>query len=270
MSIESDAAAQITSVYTKSLYLGAEVAVKVGGQVLKLAGKAVQELLNFIAKSIRQEGKNGRLLLINMLKRASKDGKTLSMIRINDTKRFDELTKELKSHGIMFSKARGKNCYDILFFADDAPRMNMIFEKLGINSVEKITDTKAEQITEKTDAPTGTPDYEQELPFDEDIKYYDSIDNLVDDYLKKEKERGGKESAVPSKDREEPVEKKDSQQQSKLEKETAKTGNNRKSQRELIKEKKAERAKKAEKQADAPAKAADTTKNLNLQEVKSK
>lgn len=161
MSIESDAASQVVGIYTQGIALGAQVAIKVGESAFKLTGQALKELIRFIVSVIRQEGKDGRLLLTNMLTRAANEEKTLSIIRINSPEDFDKLADELNSHGVSFAKARGKDCYDILFFEEDSTRMNIILEKLGLNRVEKVTDAKAEQINDKEDPFADGTYYEQ-------------------------------------------------------------------------------------------------------------
>lgn len=263
MSIESDAASQVVGVYTQSIALGAQVAVKVGESTIKLTGKALKELIEFIAKSLKQEGKNGRMFLENFLKSAAKDGKTISMVRINGEEEFNKLSAELKSHGIPFAKARGKGCYDILFYEEDAPRMNMILDKLDLNTVEKVTNAKVEQTDIKENPSADVINYEHDLPFDDDkVTYHENADSLLNDLFDKEKERGDKENKVPTKDRDG----NSSQPEKKSEKEKHSSISYRKSAKEVISYKKAERAEKA---VESPTKPVDITKDIQ-QGVKSK
>ncbi len=263
MSIESDAASHVAGVYTQGIALGAQVAIKVGEGTIKLTGKALKELIEFIAKSIRQDGKNGRLLLTNMLTRSAKEGKTLSMIRITSEEDFNKLAAELKSHGVTFAKARGKDCFDVLVFEEDAPRINIIIEKLKLNSVEKITEVKAEQANDKEDIFADGSYYEKELPFDDDdIIEYENLEEFEKDFFgkDKEKERGDKEHKVPTKDRNG-----SSQPEKKSEKEKQGSNSHKESTREVISNKKKARA---EKSVESPAKPVAIAKDLKGVDLK--
>lgn len=261
MSIESDAASQVVGIYTQGLTLGAQVAIKVGEATFKLSGEALKELVKFFAGVIRQNGKEGRLLLTNMLTRAANEGKTISIIRINSKEDFDKLAPELKSHGVTFAKARGKNCYDVMFFEEDAPRINIILEKLGLNTVEKVTEAKAEPVDVKEDPFADDTYYEQELPFDdENLTEHEDFDEYVDDFFgkNKEKKRGDKENEVPTEDRDEPN-KKDGQPEKKSEKEKQRNTKPKDSRRKIIDEKKTERA---DRTSESTQKAAEAVKDV--------
>ncbi len=278
MSIESDASSQIINVYTRGLELGAEVGIKIGGEILKLSGRALKELLKFIVKCIQQDGKNGRILLTNMLTRASKEGKTLSVIRINDEGDFNKLAAELKSHGVTFAKARGKDCFDILVFEEDAPRINIILEKLGILNVEKVADTQVEQpdMNGKEDPFADGSYYEYEVPFDDDnIEEYDkdNVEDFFKNYFYGEEhnevkndeavkdsvnKRGDKETKVPTREQERPVKEKS---QSETKSENERRSNGKESVRDKINKKKAE---KAERSADTASKAVDIPQKADI------
>lgn len=274
MSIESDASSQIINVYTRGFELGAEVGIKMGGEILKLSGRALKELLKFIVKCIQQDGKNGRILLTNMLTRASKEGKTLSMIRITSEEDFNKLAAELKSHGVTFAKARGKDCFDILVFEEDAPRINIIIEKLGILNVEKVADTQVEQpdMNGKEDPFADGAYYEYEVPFDDDnIEEYDkdNVEDFFKNYFYGEEhnevkndevvnKRGDKETKVPTREQESPVKEKS---QSETKSESERRSNGKESVRDKINKKKTE---KAERSANTPSKAVDIPQKADI------
>lgn len=188
MSIESDAASQITGIYTQGIQAGAQVAIRIGGETFRLAGEGIKRFLDFIAKVFRQEDKNGKLLLCNMLKRSAKEGRPLSIFRINSEEEYKTLAKELKSYGVTYSKARGRDCWDILIYADDAPRINQIIEKNGLNSVQKVTDNTAEKVDVKEENFSDKYN-EQDIPIkDDDIIEYKNADELTESYFAQGKE----------------------------------------------------------------------------------
>ena len=108
-------------------------AFKGGEVVLRLSGDAAKHLAIYLANLLKQGGPSkGRTTLRRMIA----DGSPLKVqrIRVDEIPRFNEMAKK---YGVMFvavkdKRQQGGTC-DIMFRADDAARVNRIFEKLAIS-----------------------------------------------------------------------------------------------------------------------------------------
>ena len=137
MSIESDAASQVVSIYTKGIEETAHVAVKLGGEVFEVTEQLIAMLLvkGVWENLIRQEGKlSGKVSLRNLLRKAAEKGQSIHILEIKDKDEFDKVSKELANSGVLFAKAKGGS-YNIVFTEDSAALVNRTIENLKLTSI---------------------------------------------------------------------------------------------------------------------------------------
>ncbi len=137
MSEASDVADQLVKMSME----GAEVAVKITGS----AAKEVALLIaSAIKEGVNQSGKtHGKERLGSMLK----SGKELKVFAVRQ-KDLKEFTEHAKQYGILYCVLKDKNgkdtgMTDIIARAEDASKIQRIFDKYGLGKVEKST-VKAE------------------------------------------------------------------------------------------------------------------------------
>ena len=137
MSIESDAASQVVSIYTKGIEETAHVAVKLGGEVFEVSKQLITILLvkGVWENLIRQEGKlSGKVSLQNLLRKSAEKGQPIHILEIKDKEEFAKVSKELANSGVLFAKAKGDS-YNIVFTEDSAALVNRTIENLKLTSI---------------------------------------------------------------------------------------------------------------------------------------
>lgn len=176
-------------------------AFKGGEVVLRLSGDAAKHLAIYLANLLKQGGPSkGRTTLRRMIA----DGSPLKVqrIRVDEIPRFNEMAKK---YGVMFVAVKDKRqqggVCDIMFRADDAARVNRIFEKLAISdhkdvghveSAYRKTQETAENPTRA--ARTVSPSVSSSPP--RDSKGTDSIRTQLQD-LRKARSAGEVRPAAP-------------------------------------------------------------------------
>ena len=176
-------------------------AFKGGEVVLRLSGDAAKHLAVYLANLLKQGGPSkGR----TTLKRMIADGSPLKVqrIRVDEIPRFNEMAKK---YGVMFvavkdKRQQGGTC-DIMFRADDAARVNRIFEKLSISDHKDVAHVESEyrQAQEAVENPTraarpSSPSVSSSPP--RDTKGTDSIRAQLRD-LRKARSAGEVRPAAP-------------------------------------------------------------------------
>lgn len=175
MSIESDASSQVVGVYLKGIEIGAEVALKLGDVALKLSGEAMHNILELLVKAWRQTDKTGKHNIANFMRKAADQGKTVTVFETNikTKEEYNSLLTELNRYGMDYVPIKGS--YEVMVYQEDAPRLNHITEKLGLNTVNKgESDVSYEAPKAKYDK--GMPD---------DVIEYTNADDLLNDVLEK-------------------------------------------------------------------------------------
>ena len=167
MSIESDAASQVASIYTKGIEEAAHVAVKIGGEVFEIS----KELAVILFRAIAMEDfkRSGKISLHNMLRKAAQTGTDLHVVTVKDKEQFEKVSKEFKSGSVLFARGRGKDNYNVIFGEDNAPLVNRALKNLELNIVD------GEVVSEVKNANNKAADME-ELSFDDDnVKISDKL-----------------------------------------------------------------------------------------------
>lgn len=176
MSIESDASSQVVGVYLKGIEIGAEVALRLGNVALKLSGKAMHNLLGLLVNAWRQTDKTGKHNITNFMRKAAEQGKTVTVFKTNvkTKEEYNSLLTELNRYGMNFVPVKGT--YEVMVYQEDAPRLNHITEKLGLNTVNKGESEVSYEVP--------TAKYDKKMP--DDVVEYTNADNLVNDVFQKE------------------------------------------------------------------------------------
>lgn len=173
MSIESDAASQVVSIYTKGIEETAHVAVKLGGEVFEVSKQLITMLLvkGVWENLIRQEGKlSGKVSLQNLLRKAADKGQPIHILEIKDKDEFDKVSKELANSGVLFAKAKGDS-YNIVFTEDSAALVNRTIENLKLTSIGN--DISSDVTSGKVDL-----DKESIALDDDDLQIADSFEDF--------------------------------------------------------------------------------------------
>lgn len=180
MSIESDASSQVVGVYLKGIEIGAEVALRLGNVALKLSGKAMHNLLGLLVNAWRQTDKTGKHNITNFMRKAAEQGKTVTVLKTNvkTKEEYNSLLTELNRYGMNFVPVKGT--YEVMVYQEDAPRLNHITEKLGLNTVNKGESEVSYEVP--------TAKYDKKMPDDvvEFTKTDDLLNNIFDKGLEKE------------------------------------------------------------------------------------
>lgn len=166
---------------------GVEVCFRAAKEILKI----LQKLVLFLAKMLIHEKQLGK----TSMKKLLKQGVDLKACQVpND--RVKEFKKIAKKYGILYTEVPGGKggMTDILFRQEDTPRMNMLFEKMGLGKVkyEDITDF-VENMTEQRMNDIA-PEYSQEKSKEEEVspnqddQEVEHAENLSKEEMTKEKE----------------------------------------------------------------------------------
>ena len=138
MSYSGEAADQVVRISLN----GAEVAARLSGS----AAKQVAILLYAVMKD--QQKTKGKVRLSNMLR----SGKELKVFAVRD-KDLETFCKAAKEYGVLYCVLRDKDSKDgitdIMVKAEDAPKINRIYERFGLATVD-MTQIKMEAAKEKT------------------------------------------------------------------------------------------------------------------------
>lgn len=143
---------------------GIEVAFKLTGQMAEMAIKVLQKLVKFLDAMLTHEKMLGKVNMKNLLK----SGVDLECCQIPQD-RMKEFEKLAKKYGILYSKVPGEKDgkADIIFRADDVPRMNLLFERMGLGElqaksvVDYVKDMSEKELVERVapeDIEVITPD----------------------------------------------------------------------------------------------------------------
>ena len=175
-----DATEQATDQLARVIFMGSEYA-------LRLSGSGATKFLSFLKNTAKgTEKTKGKIRLESLLK----SGRPLSVFEIkkDDMAAF---AKEAKRYGILYTvivkpkDSQGKTV-DILVKADDAGRINRIFEKLKLGTIDKATvEAVVEDIKEKQKA--KEPEAAQKDP-QKTAKAEQVIDDLLTKSAEKERE----------------------------------------------------------------------------------
>lgn len=119
-------------------------AFKGGEVVLRLSGSAAKNLAVYLANMLKEGGPSkGK----TTLKRMIADGSPLTVqrIKMDEIPYFNEMAKK---YGVMFvairDKQRADGTCDIMFRADDAARVNRIFDRLAISEHPDVAHIRSE------------------------------------------------------------------------------------------------------------------------------
>ena len=119
-------------------------AFKGGEVVLRLSGSAAKNLAVYLANALKEGGPSkGK----TTLKRMIADGSPLTVqrIKMDEIPYFNEMAKK---YGVMFVAIRDKQqadgTCDIMFRADDAARVNRIFDRLAISEHPDVAHIRSE------------------------------------------------------------------------------------------------------------------------------
>lgn len=119
-------------------------AFKGGEVVLRLSGSAAKNLAVYLANILKEGGPSkGK----TTLKRMIADGSPLTVqrIKVDEIPYFNEMAKK---YGVMFvairDKQRADGTCDIMFRADDAARVNRIFDRLAISEHPDVAHIRSE------------------------------------------------------------------------------------------------------------------------------
>lgn len=209
MSIESDAASQVASIYAKGIEEAAHIAIKISGEVFQISKQLLELLVvKGIWKGIVNQDYNqsGKVRLANLLRKAAEKQQPIHILDIKDQAEFDKVSKELANSGVLFAKTNG-DTFDIVFTEDYAPLVNRAIDNLGLNSVGK--DTKSE-VTKQTEPKNKSDNQEHdEISIDDDdLNKADSLEdyeksvsqkvNLTKDESNKSKDTDNKQADKPT------------------------------------------------------------------------
>ena len=119
-------------------------AFKGGEVVLRLSGSAAKNLAVYLANILKEGGPSkGK----TTLKRMIADGSPLTVqrIKVDEIPYFNDMAKK---YGVMFvairDKQRADGTCDIMFRADDAARVNRIFDRLAISEHPDVAHIRSE------------------------------------------------------------------------------------------------------------------------------
>lgn len=156
---------------------GIEVCFRMSKELLKV----LQKLIKFLAKMLIHEKQIGK----TNMKKLLKQGVDLRACQIPKD-RMKEYKKLAKKYGILYTEVPGGKggMTDILFRQEDIPRMNMLFDKMGLGEVkcedivdfvdnmseERMNDIAPEYSQEKSKEEEMTPSQDnQEVEHTEDL-----------------------------------------------------------------------------------------------------
>ena len=140
----------------------------------KISGKAAERLAVMLYAILRDQNKTrGKIRLSNMLK----SGKELKVFAVKD----DELQRfcvEAKKYGVLYCVLKDRDASDgltdIMVRAEDAGKINRIFERFGLATIDMgSVKTDIQQRREDISHANGESEIEQ----------HRSIDNKLDEYL---------------------------------------------------------------------------------------
>lgn len=162
MSYSGDAAEQVVRMTME----GSEVAIK-------LAGAGAKQLAILLYAILRDQKKTkGKIRLTNMLR----SGKELKVFAVKD-KDLQRFCMEAKKYGVLYCVLRDKNAKDgitdIMVRAEDASKINRIFERFDLATVDmgsvksEIERSRSEKAAADTSAPEqAMPEQDQETLLD--------------------------------------------------------------------------------------------------------
>ncbi len=165
MSYSGEAAEQVVRMSLN----GVEVAAK-------LSGKAAERLAVLLYAVLKEQKKSkGKIRLTNMLK----SGKELKVFAIKDTE-LQKFCEEAKKYGVLYcvlkDRDAGDGLTDIMTRAEDASKINRIFERFGLASIDMGT-VKTE--IEKSRTKDGKV-VDEDIPVPE---RNDQVKDKVDEFL---------------------------------------------------------------------------------------
>ena len=127
---------------------GVEVAAKISGK----AAERLAVLLYAILKD--QQKTRGKTRLTNMLK----SGKELSVFAIKDTD-LERFSEEAKKYGVLYTVLKdtneGNGLTDIMVKAEDASKINRIFERFGLATIDLASVKTEIEKTKQSNAKDG-------------------------------------------------------------------------------------------------------------------
>lgn len=148
---------------------GIEVAFKIGKELVNFSLDLAQKLVKFLDAMLRHEKFCGKTSMKTMLK----NGVDMECCQVPQ-EGMKEFRKLAKKYGILYSEVpAGKNgMTDIIFRAEDMPRMNMLFEKMDLGKV------KAQSVMDyvKDLSEKEMENIERECISPEDIEIVDSME----------------------------------------------------------------------------------------------
>lgn len=165
MSYSGEAAEQVVRMSLN----GVEVAAK-------LSGKAAERLAVLLYAVLKEQKKSrGKIRLTNMLK----SGKELKVFAVKDSE-LQKFCEEAKKYGVLYCVLKDTNANDgltdIMVRAEDASKINRIFERFGLATIDMgIVKTEIERNRGKDAA---APD--EEIPV---LERNDRVKDKVDEFL---------------------------------------------------------------------------------------
>ena len=173
---------------------GSEVAIK-------LAGAGAKQLAILLYAILREQKKTkGKTRLTNMLR----SGKELKVFAVKDSD-LQLFCREAKKYGILYCVLKDRNATDgitdIMVRAEDASKINRIFERFGLATVD-MAEIRSEIERSRTEQENGTP----ETPEAAEPMTEQEVDELLDAMLSPAPEQ---ESELPIPERTAPEQDKD-------------------------------------------------------------
>lgn len=142
----------------------------------KLSGKATERLAVLIYAVLKEQKKTkGKIRLTNMLK----SGKELKVFAVKDNE-LQKFCEEAKKYGILYCVLKDRNANDgltdIMARAEDASKINRIFERFGLASID-MGSVKTE-IEKSRNKEAAAPDEEIPIP-----ERNDRVKDKVEEFL---------------------------------------------------------------------------------------
>lgn len=172
MSYEAEAASQVAGIYTEGLKVAAEIILKLGETVI---GVTVPGIAHQIAKAWRQEDKQGKLRIENLMKRSQEKGIALQVFgtNIKTAEQLQAVEADLKKFKLSYSRVKN----EFVVCEDQASILNHILQQHGLNLVEADNSVTEEK----------SPDINDPKLYDDEQEFTNADDFLDNVFEEKEK-----------------------------------------------------------------------------------
>lgn len=139
---------------------------------LRISGSAAVTFAKFVAAVLQDQKKtHGKTRLVRLLR----EGKPLKFFSV-EKERMREFAHEAKMHGLLFVPMRDKTDPDhieIAILADDASKVNRIFDRLQLDAVDTGMAEAVDEVTQDMEVvPAEAPDTPQTEPQKEEVPVF--------------------------------------------------------------------------------------------------